>query len=28
TLPLETTVYPGHGPETTIRQEKNYNPFL
>ncbi len=22
------TVYPGHGPETTIGQEKKYNPFL
>jgi hydroxyacylglutathione hydrolase len=24
----ETVVYPGHGPETTIQQEKAYNPFL
>jgi glyoxylase-like metal-dependent hydrolase (beta-lactamase superfamily II) len=28
TLPDETTVYPGHGPTTTIAQEKRYNPFL
>lgn len=27
-LPEETAVYPGHGPITTIRQEKAYNPFL
>ena len=27
-LPEETAVYPGHGPTTTIRQEKAYNPFL
>jgi hydroxyacylglutathione hydrolase len=26
-LPDEVTVYPGHGPETTIGHEKNYNPF-
>jgi glyoxylase-like metal-dependent hydrolase (beta-lactamase superfamily II) len=24
----ETTVYPGHGPATTIREEKRSNPFL
>ncbi len=24
----ETVVYPGHGPETTIAQEKKYNPYL
>ncbi|RAU82066.1 MBL fold metallo-hydrolase [Pontibacter arcticus] len=28
TLPDEVTVYPGHGPETTIGHEKKYNPFL
>lgn len=28
TLPDETVVYPGHGPETTIENEKRGNPFL
>lgn len=28
TLPDETRVHPGHGPETTIGNEKAYNPFL
>lgn len=28
TLPDHTLVYPGHGPSTTIRHEKEYNPFL
>ncbi len=28
TLPDETVVYPGHGPETTLGDEKKYNPFL
>lgn len=28
TLPGETIVWPGHGPETTIRHEMEYNPFL
>ena len=28
TLPDETVVYPGHGPETTIGEEKITNPFL
>jgi hydroxyacylglutathione hydrolase len=27
-LPDETLVYSGHGPTTTIRHEKEYNPFL
>ena len=27
-LPDETVVYSGHGPETTIGDEKKYNPFL
>jgi len=28
TLPDETVVYPGHGPSTTIGEEKQLNPFL
>lgn len=28
TLPGETLVFPGHGPSTTIRHEREYNPFL
>ncbi|MDL2278820.1 MBL fold metallo-hydrolase, partial [Parabacteroides sp. OttesenSCG-928-G07] len=27
-LPDETIVYPGHGPHTTIFEEKMNNPFL
>ncbi len=28
TLPNETIVYSGHGPETTIGEEKQFNPFF
>ncbi len=28
TLPDNTVVYPGHGPQTTIKDERDYNPFL
>lgn len=28
TLPDETMIYPGHGPETTVGQEKATNPFF
>ena len=28
TLPPETVVYPGHGPQTTVGQEMNGNPFF
>ncbi|MCI0498279.1 MAG: MBL fold metallo-hydrolase [Planctomycetales bacterium] len=27
-LPEKTRVYPGHGPATTLRNEKKFNPFL
>lgn len=28
TLPPDTTIYPGHGPETSVGFEKSNNPFL
>jgi len=28
TLPDETRIYPGHGPQTTIGRERKHNPFL
>ncbi|MBD3168733.1 MAG: MBL fold metallo-hydrolase [candidate division Zixibacteria bacterium] len=28
TLPDETIIYSGHGPDTTVGQEKQYNPFV
>ncbi len=28
TLPGETVVYPGHGPQTTVANERDHNPFL
>ena len=28
TLPLDTIVHPGHGPDTSIGRERKYNPFL
>jgi glyoxylase-like metal-dependent hydrolase (beta-lactamase superfamily II) len=27
-LPDETTIYPGHGPVTTVSQEKASNPYV
>jgi len=28
TLPDETIVFPGHGPDTSVGQERDFNPFL
>ncbi len=28
TLTEDTVIYPGHGPETTVRQERLNNPFF
>jgi glyoxylase-like metal-dependent hydrolase (beta-lactamase superfamily II) len=28
TIPADTVVYPGHGPQTTIADELQYNPYL
>jgi len=28
TLPDETIICPGHGPMTTVREEKRHNPFF
>ena len=28
TLPDETTIYPGHGPPSTIGHERKTNPFV
>ena len=28
TLPEETTIYPGHGPQTTMAEEVHYNPYM
>ena len=28
TLPQETVIYPGHGPSTTVGEEKMRNPYL
>jgi len=28
TLPGDTVIYPGHGPQTTVESEKKHNPFF
>jgi len=28
TLPDETTLLPGHGPESSVAHEKRFNPYL
>jgi len=28
TQPVETVLYPGHGPKTTVKRELRHNPFL
>jgi glyoxylase-like metal-dependent hydrolase (beta-lactamase superfamily II) len=28
TLPDDTVIYPGHGPDSQVAQERDYNPFL
>ena len=28
TMPEDTVLYPGHGKETTVRHEKNTNPYF
>ena len=28
TLPVDTVVFPGHGPLTSIKDEMNNNPFI
>ena len=28
TLPMETVVYPGHGPKTTVANERAHNPYV
>lgn len=28
TLPAETVIFPGHGPETTVGHERRHNPFV
>ena len=27
-MPDQTRLYPGHGPDTTVGHERRYNPFL